>query len=894
MKKFISLVLALVMALSLTTVAWGATTHEVSTEAQLAELLDENGTNDVAEGDTIKLLNNIVVTTPMHTTNGVSYTGDKSFTIDFNNCIVSAGSSITNAVFRIKTSGTVTLKNGTITASDMFYAVLANGTGTINLDNMTISLTNTGGQGVAVNAYAGTVNVNDGTEITATGAYAGMEVYGTANIYEGSTVSYLNDVPAPNTYGSIGSAVGTSGGGTLNIYGGELVSTATGGNTVATNTSGGTISIMGGTITGETAVYAYTDANYGIPADVSIIGGTINGALKEKALGATSTEVVVKGGTFDDADAKDYLADGATATIAGKTVFKNPGGGTVANPVAQVGNTKYETLAAAVAAAASAPDKTVTMMADAELTAELELPEGVKLDGQNKTISIAESAKPWPTTVPGKHMMHLGKDTVVKNVTFDSENEAYGVQAYCVTGVKLENVSIINSKGAGLTVNGATVDAVNLKASGNAWGSVNVDPGTGVTTVSKFTISGDNTKLSDATTIYGDDPVAATDPKVDITISGGTYNGAIDVPAAAGDVEITGGTFTTDVSDYLAAGLFQNANGSVASLPTSVIPKGGSTLTPNFNDRTKPQYASWDAKVIKKDAEDAKKFKFATYTIEMYAEINNAPIWWGNGGIEKDKGEKVKFTYGGEKEFVEVSPEVAEFMIVEGKTITYFARASVFNEDGWDEKATATKLSLRPDAVADMKCNTYYITDAADSETSFFWYEGALYAPAAAYELVFNVGGVVYAVAEVDVFDATRIDDTLTDDTQTADRVIYTSHNYVIEIDGDTYGNADVSKVSCDICKKSFGFTPYGPIAATEKFGEYGWFELIDGLWVEKSARSSVTVRPTGGTASDTASDSTITDKVTSAGTFDAGIAMYVGMSVMAAAGSAVVLKKKD
>ena len=38
----------------------------------------------------------------------------------------------------------------------------------------------------------------------------------------------------------------------------------------------------------------------------------------------------------------------------------------------------------------------------------------------------------------------------------------------------------------------------------------------------------------------------------------------------------------------------------------------------------------------------------------------------------------------------------------------------------------------------------------------------------------------------------------------------------------------------------------------------------------------------------------TATDKVESAQTFDAGIAMYVGMSVMAAAGSAVVLKKKD
>ena len=46
-------------------------------------------------------------------------------------------------------------------------------------------------------------------------------------------------------------------------------------------------------------------------------------------------------------------------------------------------------------------------------------------------------------------------------------------------------------------------------------------------------------------------------------------------------------------------------------------------------------------------------------------------------------------------------------------------------------------------------------------------------------------------------------------------------------------------------------------------------------------------------TVADTDADTT-TEKVTSAETFDAGIAMYVGMSVMAAAGSAVVLKKKD
>ena len=52
-------------------------------------------------------------------------------------------------------------------------------------------------------------------------------------------------------------------------------------------------------------------------------------------------------------------------------------------------------------------------------------------------------------------------------------------------------------------------------------------------------------------------------------------------------------------------------------------------------------------------------------------------------------------------------------------------------------------------------------------------------------------------------------------------------------------------------------------------------------------------VEPEAGAAT-TTPDASTGDKVESAETFDAGIAMYVGMSVMAAAGSAVVLKKKD
>jgi len=57
--------------------------------------------------------------------------------------------------------------------------------------------------------------------------------------------------------------------------------------------------------------------------------------------------------------------------------------------------------------------------------------------------------------------------------------------------------------------------------------------------------------------------------------------------------------------------------------------------------------------------------------------------------------------------------------------------------------------------------------------------------------------------------------------------------------------------------------------------------------WVDEDLYLIKTSTPSATTPS--------TDKVTSAETFDAGIAMYVGMSVMAAAGSAVVIgKKKD
>ncbi|MBP3700041.1 MAG: hypothetical protein J6J01_11265 [Oscillospiraceae bacterium] len=99
-------------------------------------------------------------------------------------------------------------------------------------------------------------------------------------------------------------------------------------------------------------------------------------------------------------------------------------------------------------------------------------------------------------------------------------------------------------------------------------------------------------------------------------------------------------------------------------------------------------------------------------------------------------------------------------------------------------------------------------------------------------------------------------------------------------------GEDTITAVNCTVCKKSFAFVDGTVADAVAKFGA-GKYTVATGV---NGFEGTVYVA-LDGAASAPAVDG---DKVESAETFDAGIAMYVGMSVMAAAGSAVVLKKKD
>ena len=117
--------------------------------------------------------------------------------------------------------------------------------------------------------------------------------------------------------------------------------------------------------------------------------------------------------------------------------------------------------------------------------------------------------------------------------------------------------------------------------------------------------------------------------------------------------------------------------------------------------------------------------------------------------------------------------------------------------------------------------------------------------------------------------------------------VLFKAHEWdmdsVIVKDTDVKGVKVPVSVECKNCEKTFSVV--SALAFDNTWVEYVDYQNFTETYVNTYfvvLKAAATTTPEAG------------DKVESAETFDAGIAMYVGMSVMAAAGSAVVLKKKD
>ena len=178
------------------------------------------------------------------------------------------------------------------------------------------------------------------------------------------------------------------------------------------------------------------------------------------------------------------------------------------NEEAQIGETKYQTLAEAINAAGTGYVGTeITLLTDVTLTEQLNIDKTITLNGNGNTIKAGNES--WPTSDPQKYVLLVtGNNVKLQNVTVDGNNQALGcVQFYCVTGGQVEDVTVKNVSQLGLNVNASQVTATGTFTQvDTGWeGGLNVSYGKNISNgqgcsfdASAATITGVSSLYSDA------------------------------------------------------------------------------------------------------------------------------------------------------------------------------------------------------------------------------------------------------------------------------------------------------------------------------------------------------------------------------------------------------------
>ena len=316
MKKVLATILALVMALGVTTAAWadGVTCEGGESCAHKAAIGNTHyntladAITAAADGDTIKLLANVEAS---------NYTEiRKALTIDFNGCTMTS----TDGGFDVYSN--LTLKNGTLNTLK-WGAWVQSGAKLVVAEDMTINTTSTDGN------KGGITVQNSGSEVTVYGkvmAAGGAAISGIGNASDGGVIINIEEGAEVTCTNPDGLGVYYPNTAKLNIKGGTITGASgvyvksgavsiTGGKIVAT---GAKVDYQyygnGGHSTGEALVIDKCNYPGGNPT-VSITGGTFT-STNAKAVGsyvgngaAEPVTAFVSGGTFST-DVKEYLAEG--------------------------------------------------------------------------------------------------------------------------------------------------------------------------------------------------------------------------------------------------------------------------------------------------------------------------------------------------------------------------------------------------------------------------------------------------------------------------------------------------------------------------------------------------------------------------------------------------------
>ena len=337
------------------------------------------------------------------------------------------------------------------------------------------------------------------------------------------------------------------------------------------------------------------------------------------------------------------------------------------------------------------------------------------------------------------------------------------------------------------------------------------------------------------------------DAKGSITVNSGNINGAVGIQETGGAIKdnpaattpntttaaitISGGTFSVmPDASYLADGMQLLANGTVVTTPAAGTPVPTLYV---WNNAT----AKWDTYCI--------AFGMDMDDLKQDASDNCLPCYYVNG-----------------KYFIETTSAAATYKLTYGAAKVVYL-APVAEEDvHYDYKASVLKVVDDEDAT----CGDWYVADLDEDDVYYISYDKKGVVVEGVYVAAKN--GPVQILVKGKIVDVKSL---------TQDDIKQLPHDWK----GYDVVDHEYTTVKCANCGKVATLYANGTAAGKDA--------------VKVTDNGTVLGYITAAADSfGAASAGTSTDKVQSAETFDAGIALYVGMSVMAAAGSAVVLKKKD
>ena len=157
---------------------------------------------------------------------------------------------------------------------------------------------------------------------------------------------------------------------------------------------------------------------------------------------------------------------------------------------------------------------TIYLGADINAPQKISVNRSVTIDGGYHTIKAVPTGS-WATTPQAKHLLDIEPkgetepgQVTLKNITFENEEKACGVQVYKTgaTQMILENIIVNGSRNDSIHVNGANVSLVNVTTQNSLWNqSIDISQGSGVTQISVLTIDA-QTQLKEAVQINTDTP----------------------------------------------------------------------------------------------------------------------------------------------------------------------------------------------------------------------------------------------------------------------------------------------------------------------------------------------------------------------------------------------------